>query len=199
MGAPAGWQADRGGTPGESEPGYVSFEDPLAVYRFNPDGSLDPSFGGDGSVELERQNALEFRQVVVERNGDILLTGGRDWTKAGGGSIRLLRLSPAGQLDERFGQGCPRPNPPGIAAGRAAPLPDGFLLVGTRLVQRRGLPNRFVSRILRYTTNGCFDTRLSRLRIKGIGLASPVVSRRARPVISGLYARGVALVRLSGF
>ncbi|QDU28581.1 Bifunctional hemolysin/adenylate cyclase precursor [Anatilimnocola aggregata] len=62
------------------------------IARYNTDGSLDSSFGTDGTLQLGYDDA---RAVAVQPDGKILLLTG----------YRLLRLNGDGSLDTSFGSG----------------------------------------------------------------------------------------------
>jgi uncharacterized delta-60 repeat protein len=79
----------------------------FALARYNTDGTLDTSFGGDGKVTTNftaREDAAA--DVVVRPNGKIIATGG-----SGGGEgedvfntrFALARYNPDGDLDTSFG------------------------------------------------------------------------------------------------
>ena len=73
----------------------------LTVFRLNLDGSLDPSFGGDGSVSVTfSTGGSTGREVAIQRDGKILVGG--IWAGTGGG---IARLNPDGSLDQGFGGG----------------------------------------------------------------------------------------------
>ncbi len=82
---------------GEAWPGFA------AVARFNPDGSRDRSFGGDGVLIDRRLNSL--RAVALLSDGRILVASGR----------RFGRYLVDGRPDSAFGEG-------GVA-GEDSPLP----------------------------------------------------------------------------
>jgi uncharacterized delta-60 repeat protein len=63
-----------------------------AVARYNPDGSLDGSFGGDGML-VGGLGLSIASDVVVQRDGKILVAGGS-----------VVRLNADGTLDGTFGQ-----------------------------------------------------------------------------------------------
>jgi uncharacterized delta-60 repeat protein len=79
--------------------GAVSPGPTFAVARFNPDGTLDGSFGLGGLVTLSSGYAGgdEAHGVAIARNGNIVV-GGNFGSHAG-----VHRLTPSGQLDTGFG------------------------------------------------------------------------------------------------
>lgn len=73
-----GWSPGEGGT---------------AVARYNPDGSLDPSFDGDGILVGSLGPAPAY-EVALQRDGKLLL-----------GGANVLRLNRDGTIDSSFGTG----------------------------------------------------------------------------------------------
>jgi uncharacterized delta-60 repeat protein len=73
----------------------------ILVTRYRPDGSLDPSFDGDGSlcVDVGSGSADQGEEVIVLGDGRLLVAG----TSAG--NFALVRLNADGTLDSTFGTG----------------------------------------------------------------------------------------------
>lgn len=98
-----------------SRPAWRSRNRP-AMARLRSDGSLDPSFGGDGTIEPEiREPPPAFGPVAFAPDGSIVAI-----VYAGQGArwSRLVRIEPDGSLDRSFGDhGYAR------VAGRAAKPP----------------------------------------------------------------------------
>jgi uncharacterized delta-60 repeat protein len=74
----------------------------FAIARYNPDGSLDTTFDGDGKVITPVLGFDEAYSLVIDNNGKILVAGGsvntnndRDFT--------LVRYNTNGSLDTAFG------------------------------------------------------------------------------------------------
>jgi uncharacterized delta-60 repeat protein len=81
-----------------------SLDSRLVVYRLNSDGSLDPSFGADGLVELPQANRGEIDHasaVLVEPDGRVIVAGST--RSSSFESLILIRLLASGQFDESFG------------------------------------------------------------------------------------------------
>ena len=86
--------------PASGEPAGVSVE--IGVARYLPDGSLDPSFDGDGwrIVDVGRPNAQGLR-VARQPDGKLVVAGsGSDGVQQG---VVLARLLEDGSLDPSFG------------------------------------------------------------------------------------------------
>lgn len=104
-------------------------------------GDLDPSFGGDGVVDLAAAGAFVARAVAVDEQDRIVVAGylcdpapgSRDGTCLNDGdtSFRLARLTPDGGLDAEFGAGGLVTTP--IGSGRSQAL-DVVVLGDGRIV-----------------------------------------------------------------
>jgi uncharacterized delta-60 repeat protein len=85
----------------------------FALARFNPNGSLDSSFGGSGIVTTEIGNSSNLTNqlndrisaVAVQGDGKIVATGySNDYFSSCGGNVfALARYNPDGSLDNSFG------------------------------------------------------------------------------------------------
>ena len=77
----------------------------IALARFDPDGSLDASFGSDGKVTTRFRSDAAAADVDVDADGRIILAGvvccG---IKPPGGRFGLARYTPVGTLDSSFGE-----------------------------------------------------------------------------------------------
>ncbi len=65
----------------------------LALARYRTDGSLDPSFSGDGMLTLNVGDSVNGEALALQDDGKVLVGGGH----------HLLRLRPDGSLDPSFG------------------------------------------------------------------------------------------------
>ncbi len=75
-----------------------------SVTEFNPDGSVNTSFGSGGSTDTIVDDGGHAQEVAIAGDGSILVTG--DATGAGGtGEFALVRYSSSGVLDSGFGEG----------------------------------------------------------------------------------------------
>jgi uncharacterized delta-60 repeat protein len=71
----------------------------IALVRFNTNGTLDISFGGDGKVRTVITHYDDGEAVVIQPNGKIVVVG----RGAGnGGRFLLVRYRPSGRLDKTF-------------------------------------------------------------------------------------------------
>jgi uncharacterized delta-60 repeat protein len=94
---------------GDAEEGHNGF----ALARYNPDGTLDSTFSGDGKVTTDfppydswfRRSAFA-RGVVLQTDGKIVVAGGVNWEgQYGTGEFALVRYNADGTLDSTFGDG----------------------------------------------------------------------------------------------
>ena len=134
----------------------------FAVIRLNANGSLDTTFGGDGSVttdfagETDRANA-----VIVQNDGSIVVAGSAQMPIAGGffgNDYALVRYLPNGDLDPAFG-GVGKVTTTIAGAtdlGSSVALQvDGKILVAGRVADR-GADDPDVG-VVRYLSNGTLD------------------------------------------
>ena len=74
-----------------------------ALSRYLPDGSLDPSFGGDGTVTADLGDFDGVEDVLVQPDGRIVGVGGA--TVGEDDRLGVVRVLPDGRLDASFGSG----------------------------------------------------------------------------------------------
>ena len=79
--------------------------EPAVLLRLRPDGRLDPSFGDGGAVRTFLGSHLRSHDVVVQRNGRIVLAGAYNVPGSGEASVAAVRYLPNGRLDLNFGRG----------------------------------------------------------------------------------------------
>ncbi len=79
----------------------------LALARYNPDGSLDSSFGIAGRVTFDDASGLDLEptSVTVDNSGCILVAGEFPYWHSLAASGGVLRLNIDGSLDTTFGVG----------------------------------------------------------------------------------------------
>jgi uncharacterized delta-60 repeat protein len=77
----------------------------IVVVRYNPDGSLDQSFGTGGVVNAVIGNSDFFGSVVVQSDGKIVIAAEAMDPVTGLSDILVLRLNPDGSFDQTFGSG----------------------------------------------------------------------------------------------
>ncbi|TAN65573.1 MAG: hypothetical protein EPN17_16395 [Methylobacter sp.] len=125
----------------------------FALMRYNTDGSLDLSFGGNGIIITDLGNSELGRSVTAQADGKILL-GGHSYNSSGNDNIVLVRYNTDGSLDLNFNGNGIVTATGGYDGGTVAVQADGkILLTGSGL---NGTYNDFA--LVRYNTNGSLDT-----------------------------------------
>lgn len=74
-----------------------------ALARLLPDGTLDPTFGRDGRVRSPHRLRGKITALAIRRDGSILAGANGTTSYPGWNRAMLLRYSPTGALDRRFG------------------------------------------------------------------------------------------------
>jgi uncharacterized delta-60 repeat protein len=76
----------------------------FALARYNPNGSLDPSFGTSGKTTTDLTGADDQADcVVIQNDGKILAAGGAGVVRNASGAYALARFTADGALDTSFG------------------------------------------------------------------------------------------------
>jgi uncharacterized delta-60 repeat protein len=155
-----------------SLPGDSAF----ALLRYNPNGSLDGSFGAGGQVITPFTAATDFAfGVGVDSDGKIVVGGVAERTSASFGDAALARYNPDGSLDGSFGSGGKVTTPgTGYVSGFAL-QPDGKVLLSGQSV-------------IRYTRNGSIDTGFGvdgRVTLPNVVARSVAVQRDGKIVTAG--------------
>jgi uncharacterized delta-60 repeat protein len=80
----------------------VSFDKTFALARYNVDGSLDPSFDGDGRATTQFGSGDRAGEVAIQRDGKIVAAGVACAFCFAGSDFGLARYNPDGSLDSTF-------------------------------------------------------------------------------------------------
>jgi uncharacterized delta-60 repeat protein len=73
----------------------------FALLRYNADGTLDTSFGGDGKVTTNLTRTVDLAEAVaIQANGKIVVVGRASPDR--GGKFAVVRYKPDGGLDKSF-------------------------------------------------------------------------------------------------
>jgi uncharacterized delta-60 repeat protein len=173
----------------------------FSVGRFNADGTLDVTFGNNGSVQTTfGDSAAEGNDVVLQRDGKIIVVGS---TGAGSYSdlndFALARYNSDGTLDQSFGVGGKvMTHFPGVFNTGSRALADtlqsdGKLVVAGTYVNQ-STPNAFA--LARYNADGSLDTSFGNAGLVttaiggGNGLAFGVVVQRDGRIVLAGYSDG---------
>jgi uncharacterized delta-60 repeat protein len=132
----------------------------FALARYNPDGTLDTSFDGDGIVTTDLgTQSDDARALVIQPDGRIVVAG------TAGEDIALARYMPEGKLDTSFGNGGTKITNLGfedVATGVA--LTPRRQDRHRRLHDRRQAQQRLPARALQQQRHPRHDVRLRRNR-----------------------------------
>jgi uncharacterized delta-60 repeat protein len=78
----------------------------FALVRYNPDGTLDPTFGTGGKVTTGFGDYYDaVNAVAIQGDGRIVAAGVASQGSGGTGNFALVRYNPDGTLDPTFGTG----------------------------------------------------------------------------------------------
>jgi uncharacterized delta-60 repeat protein len=81
-------------------------DEDFAVARYNPDGTLDKTFGAGGKVQTDFPGlAAVASSVIVQPDGKIVVAGGAFPLFTFAGDFKVARYNPDGSLDTSFGDG----------------------------------------------------------------------------------------------
>ena len=75
----------------------------VALVRYNPDGSLDTSFGTGGKVITDFGSADQAYAIVIQSDGKLVIAGDMVTSNNNSYDFLLARYNPDGALDSNFG------------------------------------------------------------------------------------------------
>lgn len=128
----------------------------IALLRFDPAGTLDTTFDGDGKVTTSIGSGRDEAQAIMLQADGKIVVAGTSYAGANG-DFALARYDATGTLDTTFGTGGIVTTPVGAAndeATAAALQLDGKITVAGRSFN--GSNNDFA--VVRYNVNGTLDT-----------------------------------------
>ena len=114
----------------------------LTVFRFNTNGSVDNTFGTNGSTAIAAAGLFlgpASGSIALQPDGRILVATGQN---EGGGLHIVARLLANGQLDSTFGSNGAAPT--FVGGDSVAVLPNGNIVVGTGSLTSAYSPNGVV-------------------------------------------------------
>ena len=152
------------------------------LLRLNTDGSMDTSFGNNGSIFLNASPTV----LLLQPDGKIIISG----AVGSNGQRVLMRYTTAGQIDTGFGSGGSAPMVSNVLA--AALQPDGKILVGSGPFF---VPATSSGTLVRYNADGSIDTIFG---VQGqvsdlVGPAGIGVQSNGQIVTAGTVTSGVSL------
>jgi uncharacterized delta-60 repeat protein len=152
----------------------------IALARFNANGTLDTSFGNNGTVLTTitawgDSNPIEHVvNVAVDGSGRIVVSASDARSTGNRADFLVARFNANGSFDTTFGAAHTGVVTTDLASGsydRAYALAlqsDGKILVGGMAAQDTGLPNPTPAAVVRYNPDGSLDTTFDH---DGIALA----------------------------
>jgi uncharacterized delta-60 repeat protein len=164
----------------------------VAVARLNPNGSLDPTFSGDGKKTFSWGAISRATAALVLPNGKLLLAG---FSGPEGGNIQVARLNANGALDTTFGTGGKAAvdfggDDFGAAMARQA---NGRILVAGRSTTAGAV-------VARLRTTGTLDPDFDgdgRVTLPGGGSLSAVLVQPDRKIVVAGNANGSAMMTVT--
>ncbi len=137
----------------------VSGDNDFALVRYNPDGSLDTTFGSGGKVITPVGTGNDYANALVLQPDGKLVAAGHSWNSSTRRfNFGLVRYNPDGSLDTTFGSGGMVATPVGTDDNIAKTLvlqPDGKLVAAGW--SDDGISNSY-STLVRYNPDGSLDT-----------------------------------------
>jgi uncharacterized delta-60 repeat protein len=166
----------------------------FALARYNPDGSLDTSFGKGGMVTTS-VGASSFAQALVIQPDGKIVAAGLGGPSKGPQAFALVRYNPDGSLDTSFGEG-------GMVTTGVGGSSFAQALViqadGKIVAAGGGGKSHYAFVLARYTTNGSLDVSFGKggtvsTRFAGSfdDEASAIgIQRNGKIVVAGSHATG---------
>jgi uncharacterized delta-60 repeat protein len=139
---------------GRSANPQASWNDDVAIARYNSDGSLDTSFDGDGLVVTTSTNEEQGTSVAVQADAKIVVTGYTVMSNVG--YFLTMRFNANGSLDTTFGNSGIKTTTFSSSAQASTQIiqPDGKILVGGH----RASGMTTMAALVRYNSDGSLDT-----------------------------------------
>lgn len=124
----------------------------FALVRFNPDGSLDTTFGVDGLASTDFGGTIDnAKDVVIDDQGRIVVVGGSPSAR----TIEVARYDANGALDKSFGHDGLVMSAVGVDAQAVTLQADGRIVIGGSAQNSLNGDMNFV--VVRLEPDGSFD------------------------------------------
>ena len=148
----------------------------FALARYDANGSLDPTFSGDGKQTTDFGAQYGAKAVAIQPDGKIVAVG-----RASGGGFAIARYKPDGSLDPSFsGDGKQTANVGSGEANAVAIQANGKIVVAGSGGQIGLRSTHFV--LARLNPGGALDTSFSGDGIQDIDFGGPRLHEEARGV-----------------
>jgi uncharacterized delta-60 repeat protein len=134
----------------------------MAVARYNPDGSLDKTFDGDGLVKVDFQNSDERGYAVALHPDGKIIVGGVSYITTWG-DFALARLCPNGALDDGINCGTTAFGAGGVVRtdfSGSSDWVDGVAVYDGKIIAGGSGGSKDFA-VARYNDNGTLDTSFS--------------------------------------
>ncbi|MBV9894677.1 MAG: hypothetical protein JO020_10940 [Chloroflexi bacterium] len=178
-----------------SAPSAWAHDSGFGLVRYEPDGTVDTSFGNSGSVVIRAaQRSFVANTLALQNDGKVVLAGLTSDIDTGTIQLALARYNPDGTPDAGFGSSGIVSTSVGDAGAQAnsiAVQPDGKLVVAGTLYSRGGSDALLVAR---YTSDGAPDGRfgLSGISATPVGTAASSAAAVALQQDGRIVAVGTA-------
>jgi uncharacterized delta-60 repeat protein len=158
----------------------------FALARYNPNGSLDPTFSGDGRQTTDFVGFDQARAVAIPASGKIIAVGTGGGSPSSPPAFALARYNPNGSLDATFSGDGKQTTGFGSTANGVALQGDGKIVAAGHAGSDFGLA--------RYNPNGTLDTSFS-----GDGLQTTDFGFGADDQATGVVLQGDGKVVAAGY
>jgi uncharacterized delta-60 repeat protein len=181
----------------------------FALARYNPDGSLDATFSGDGRHITNLGGEDSARGVAIQSNGKIVVAGDKCNSSTGVCQLAVVRYNAGGSLDTTFNITGKKfisfPGPGGVGStGGLAIQSNGRIVVGAGV--SNGTDGDFA--VYRLNADGSLDTTFSGDGLQTIGFGSGsedgggwgselAIQADGKIVVSGAAGNNFAVARLN--
>lgn len=134
---------------------YGTFWDEILIVRYNPDGSLDTTFDGDGKVTTAAGYSSLALAMKIQSDGKILITGSGA-VIGSNGSLIVVQYNPNGTPDLTF-------DDDGVVFSALGQSGEGIDVQADGKIVVTGYKNNFTDFVtLRFNADGSLDTSFNK-------------------------------------